>query len=182
MHVAAGNNYPFTPISLNQELLEGYIGMCFKEPKSRKYCQSHEGLESQTEMISGMEFVILSWSPHPFISLFSSLLLCFSLCICLILICLCLSLSLSVTDSVSFCFSVYIAKIYIPTLCPDPWVYIITSLIVNGIFEFKLQIPKERESCWPSFGQGIGQDHEANCPLNVAMSSEAMRGERGQAF
>lgn len=58
--MAASNNYPFTPTSLNQELLERYTGMCFKEPKGRKYCQSHEGLESQTEMISGMEFVILS--------------------------------------------------------------------------------------------------------------------------
>lgn len=154
-----------------------------RNPRAGSNYQSHGDLESQTEMILGMEFVLLFGSPHPFISLFSSLLLCFSLCICLILICLCLSLSLSVTVSVSLFVSLRtLQKIYIPTLCPDPWVYIITSLIVNGIFESKLQIPKERESDWPSFSQGIGQDHEANCPPNVAVESETMRGEHGQAF
>lgn len=39
----------------------------------------------------------------------------------------------------------------------DPWIYIIISLKFIGIFESELQIPKERESGWPSFGQGIGQ-------------------------
>lgn len=62
-------------------------------------------------------------------------------------------------SSFSFSFTMYIVEnqySHIDQCAFDPWISIIISLKFMGIFESELQIPKERESGWPSFGQGIG--------------------------
>lgn len=84
------------------------------------------------------------------LSLSFSLSLCFSLCIFLIHISLHLCLYVCLSLFSSLC---TLQNIDIPTWCP--WVYIITSPTVTGIFESKFQLPEEGDSGWLSFGRGL---------------------------
>lgn len=95
-------------------------------------------LDSGTQIILGMESAILYCLillslPHLCVVVFSVYLL---------------------NSSLSFSFTMHIVEnqySHIEQCALGPWVYIIISLKLTGIFESELKIPKERESVWPSF-------------------------------